>query len=207
MFKEPIPLIAEDDIYNKIVELYESNKFFIVHIIRSNFPQKTKRVISFTNENLKNRRCCISDAQLTDLSTIAKNMSRRDTIPYDVIIHSLSDIRTPVHIINNEADGKTLALIGEKSDRMLSIAGFNQLMRFVSDRFNDNDIIIQRALYQEFCNMFKKDILKRFDLSISYTKLPNVIKKQFEIYVLERFIPTITNVDINFIWDYISGRK
>lgn len=201
------PLTSEDAIYNKILELYESNTRFIIHIIRSHFPGKTKRVISFLNENLKNRRCCISDLNLIDLYSVAKEMSKRDNVPYDIIIHSLADIRTPIQVINKEAGNKTLALIGEKSDKMLSIKGYNQLMKFVADEFNKNNYLIKKVVYEEFAKTLKNDALKRFDFSIPYHKLPKNIKDKFNIYINERFIPFVKNLDDYIIWNMMSNRN
>lgn len=202
-----VPLETDDEIYKKIEYLYEHKKMFIIHILRSNFPQKTKRVISFINENLINRRCCLSDLALTDLSNISKNMARRDNMSYDIIIHSLSDIRTPINVINEEAGEKTLALIGERTDKMLSLAGYNQLMKFIAQKFNDDDYLIRKVLYQEFASTMRMDALKRFDFSIPFHKLPPLIKNNFDIYVRERFIPHALNINIKWIWNMIANRK
>lgn len=203
------PLTTNIEIYKKIESLYRDKNKFIIHIIRSNFPMKTRRVISFINEKLYNRRCCLSDMKLIDLYQISKQISNRDKkVSYESIIQILSDIRTPVNIVNREIeDDRTLALIGEKSDKMLSLKAHNQLMLFLCNEFNNDNLQIKNVLYQEFVRKYKIDVSKRFDLNIPYYKLSENIKENFNVYVLERFVTNVNKIDDNILWNLLSNRN
>lgn len=206
--KQPVVPITDDTaIFQHIEELYQSNPKFIIHIIRSNFPNcKTTRVQSFVNQGLSNRRCCLSDKQLTDISSIARYLSRRDGISFDNMLTVLMDKRTPIQQIDVDANGKTVALLGERSNRMLCLQAYNQLMQFIKKQVNDNNKDFIWIVNAEFIGAYADEIQKRFDNNIKYYKLPREVKQSFNNFIDERSIPGM-NINHEYIWDRIMNTK
>lgn len=204
------PILEEDKIYAKIVELYETKPNFILHIFRSFFPNlKVKRVENFRSQNLYNRRCCISDQRLVDLYNASKIISRKDNVPADLVLAQISDLRTMIQQIEsslNENGGTyRIALVGQNTDKMLCLPAYNQLCLFIKNKFEEGDKYFKSTVYREFCSCYKEEINKRFDTSVKYFKCSSTTQLQFEEFVHERIIP---GIDINYesIWETVSGR-
>lgn len=205
------PILEDEKIYQKIVELYETKPKFILHIFRSFFPViKVKRVESFSAENLRNRRCCISDQSLIDLHHAAQLISKKSNIPYDLTLISITDVRTMIQQIEvdiNECNvNKRVALIGQNTDKMLCINAYNQLRIFIKDMFNKRDKHFMSIVYKEFCEAYKDDINKRFDTSVKFFKTSPSVKSAFNIFIKERIIQGI-NLNYESVWETVSGRE
>lgn len=202
-----VPITEDAAIYKHIHELYQTNPKFIIHVIRSNFPTcKTTRVQSFVQQGLINRRCCLSDRQLADISSIARYLSRRDGIAYDTMTSALLDKRIPIQQIDIDANGKTVALLGERSNRMVCLQALNQLMLFIRDQVNKNSQDFIRIVNSELINTFYEEVQKRFDVNVKYYKLPKDVKQAFKNFIDERSIPKM-RLDYEHIWDRIINRK
>lgn len=205
------PILEDEKIYAKIVELYESKPNFILHIFRSFFPNiKVKRVENFRTQNLYNRRCCISDQKLVDLYNAAKIISRKDNVPADIVLAQISDLRTMIQQIEstlNESGGSyRIALVGQNTDKMLCLPAYNQLRIFIKDKFESGDKYFKSTVYREFCSCYKDEINKRFDTSCKYFKCSTSTQLQFEDFVNERMIPGIS-INYESVWETVSGRE
>ena len=212
MNQYPEPLLEDEKIYAKIEQLYYDKPKFIYHIIHAFFPSiKIKRVKSFASQNLKNRRCCISDQRLMDLSYASKVLSHSyDGMPSDMLLVQISDKKTMIQQIESELKeaGKPsrVALIGENTDKMMCLQAYNQLYIFIKNKFLEDDKSIKSAIYQEFCRIFKDEINSRFDTSVKYILNDESIKNDFKIFVSER---SIAGLEMNYvsIWETVSGRE
>lgn len=202
-----IESIFDDElIYAKILDLYDTNPKFIQHVIRSNFPNcKTTRVISFNNQGLINRRCCISNRLLTDIEMVAKYKSKKDGLPYDTIVYALSDKRTLIQQIDVNAKGRTVALLGERSNRMICLQALNQLMLFIKHKVNiESDELFIYIIHDEIVKVLRDEIIKRFDTNIKFYKLDENKQTEFVNFIDERIIPKL-EVDYELIWNKISS--
>lgn len=202
-----IESITNDElIYAKIFDLYESNPKFIQHIVRSNFPNcKTTRVISFVNQGLMNRRCCISNRLLTDIEMVAKFKSKKDNLSYDTIVYALADKRTLIQQIDVNAKGRTVALLGERSNRMLCLQSLNQLMLFIKHKVNiEKDDLFIYIVHDEIVKTLRDEIIKRFDTSIKFYKLGEAKQDIFMKFIDERSIPDL-EIDYEHVWNKLSS--
>lgn len=205
------PILEEDKIYAKIIELYNAKPNFILHIFRSFFPIcKVKRVENFKSQNLYNRRCCISDQRLIDLYNASKIISRKDNVPADIVLAQISDLRTMIQQIEsalNDTGGTyRIALVGQNTDKMLCLPAYTQLCLFIKNKFEEGDKYFKSTVYREFCACYKDEINKRFDTSCKYFKCSTATQLQFEEFVTERIIPGISP-NYESIWETVSGRE
>ena len=202
------PIMEDDAIFAKLEKLCEEKPKFILHIVRSFFPIcKVKRVENFAKQELRNRRCCISDQQLIDIHSIAKYLSKRDSVPYDMVYPALLDKRMMIQQIEQDIKDldKRVALIGEKTDKMLCLQAYNQLILFIKNKFEMHDKFFMSRVYGEFIEAYKEEINKRFDTSVKWHKCSPETQMSFNLFVNERMIPGLT-VNIESIWESASGR-
>ena len=206
MYMQPA-LYNDADINENLERLYRDHQSFIFHMIRSIFPiEKVHRVKSFWEINNKLRRCCFSNQKLVDIQFISKSIAATDRVDENVLIDTFLNKSTPIQLIEKHISDKHIALIGENSDKMFSLQGYNAFCMFIKNKVNSGDKKIARVLVNSFISYYSSDIKKKFDLSVSYNLISVETRSEFIQYISKRNVPGI-ELSYKFIWECSSGRR
>ena len=120
------------------------------------------------------------------------------------------DNRTPIQVVEQKipaGTNKRLALVGEKSNRMLTLTAYNVLSYYVAEQYHKGNPKIKKIINSEFVDYYFDAIKKKFDITVRYNDLPEGVMNNFKLFVDEHYhhIINLQNISYKNLWDAFCG--
>lgn len=164
----------QDEIQQKIEEIYISKnkegkptgKSFITHLLRAYFPQgKAQRVVDVPKNPMK---CAITGQKLFAMGEMLNAMhDDKDffkKVTKSMLIHLDPEAERPENPFAQIANGRVVALIGEKTDKYLCQEAYEGLFNWYASKILHGDPHI---------NWVIKDMRQKFELQAIRERLPD----------------------------------